>query len=67
MCKWFIVIIVGFFLTGCLLIGFKFYQLSENIAWQNCIKDPDPSIAPNLVCRSLYPNAFKLWSNEFYK
>ena len=72
--KWLIVIIISFFLGGSIWISYKFYQLSENkfklsenIAWQNCIKGNAQSDASNLVCRSLYPNSYKLFSNEFNK
>jgi hypothetical protein len=67
MWKWTLVIIIAIFLGGCLWLGYKNYQLSENIAWSNCIKIADPSTAPNLVCKSLYPRPYKLWNAEFYK
>jgi hypothetical protein len=69
-----LLIIVGLFFAGSLLIGYKFYQLaklkyqlSEDIAWHACIGANDQLSAGNLVCRSLYPRPYQLFYKEYSK
>lgn len=62
---WFLIIFLLIVGIGLVCIRYKEYTLFEKQAWLNCIKENDQLSAKNLVCRSLYPEPYKLFNKEF--
>ena len=64
-------LLIFFVIIGAFWFIYLQYQLSEKVAWEQCIfKYGDHGFLPAneiaLTCRALYPIGYNAWSKEFY-